>query len=50
MNILEPGMKAPLFTLTNQDGKKVRIKDFKGKRLALFFYHEEDTTTCTVEV
>jgi peroxiredoxin Q/BCP len=37
MNILEPGMMAPLFTLTNQDGKKVSLKDFKGKRLALFF-------------
>lgn len=49
MNILEPGMKAPLFTLTNQDGKKVSLKDFKGKRLALFFYPEDDTPTCTVE-
>jgi peroxiredoxin Q/BCP len=49
MNILEPGMMAPLFTLTNQDGKKVSLKDFKGKRLALFFYPEDDTPTCTVE-
>jgi peroxiredoxin Q/BCP len=49
MNILEPGMMAPLFTLTNQDGKKVSLKDFKGQKVALFFYPEDDTPTCTVE-
>ena len=49
MSTLEPGMKAPSFTLKDQDGKKVSLKDFKGKKLALFFYPEDDTPTCTVE-
>lgn len=44
------GMKAPAFTLLNQHGEKVALKDFLGKKVALFFYPEDDTPTCTQEV
>ena len=40
---LEPGSKAPGFTLTADDGKTVRLADFKGKRLVLFFFPKADT-------
>lgn len=46
---LQPGNKAPAFTLSNQDGNKVSLKDFKGKKVALFFYPKDDTETCTIE-
>lgn len=49
MTTIEAGAKAPSFTLTDQDGNKVSLTDFKGKRMALFFYPEDDTPTCTVE-
>jgi peroxiredoxin Q/BCP len=40
---LEPGRKAPDFTLTADDGKTVRLADFKGKRVVLFFYPKAAT-------
>jgi peroxiredoxin Q/BCP len=46
---LHAGMKAPAFKANDQDGKTVSISDFKGGKLALFFYPEDDTPTCTVE-
>ena len=46
---LEPGQKAPLFTGLDQDGKKISLADFKGKKVVLFFYPEDDTPTCTVQ-
>jgi len=47
--MLTEGNKAPAFTGTDQDGNKVSLKDFKGIKLALFFYPEDDTPTCTIQ-
>lgn len=40
-------MKAPLFTAPDQDGKEVRLEDFKGKKVVLFFYPKDNTPGCT---
>lgn len=47
--ILKPGDKAPAFSLKNQAGEKVSLKDFKGQKLVIFFYPKDMTPTCTVE-
>jgi peroxiredoxin Q/BCP len=47
--MLTEGMKAPAFSGTDQDGNKVSLKDFKGKKLVLYFYPADDTPTCTVQ-
>ena len=49
MATLKEGMKAPEFNLLANDGKKVSLKDFKGKRVVLYFYPKDDTPGCTVE-
>lgn len=49
MITLKEGDKAPAFTGTDQNGKKVSLSSFKGKKLVLFFYPEADTPTCTIE-
>ena len=41
--------KAPAFTLLNQDGKKVKLSDFKGKLVVLFAYPKAATSGCTVQ-
>jgi peroxiredoxin Q/BCP len=46
---LQIGEKAPVFTGIDQDGKKVSLNDFKGQKLVLFFYPEDDTPTCTIQ-
>ncbi len=46
---LEVGKKAPAFTLNNQDGAKVSLKDFAGQRVVLYFYPADDTPGCTTE-
>jgi peroxiredoxin Q/BCP len=46
---LEVGAKAPGFTLLNQDGVKVSLKDFAGERVVLYFYPADDTPGCTKE-
>lgn len=46
---LKEGEKAPAFTGVDQDGKKLSLKDFAGKKVVLFFYPEDDTPTCTVQ-
>ena len=43
------GNKAPDFSLFNQDGKKVSLKDFKGKNVVLYFYPKDNTSGCTKE-
>lgn len=45
----EEGKKAPLFTLKNQDGKDISLKDFSGKKVILYFYPKDDTPGCTRE-
>jgi peroxiredoxin Q/BCP len=46
---LKEGMKAPAFKAQDQDGNTVSLKDFEGKKVALFFYPKDNTPTCTVE-
>lgn len=46
---LQEGQKAPAFTGTDQNGKKVSLSDYKGKKLVLYFYPEDDTPTCTIQ-
>lgn len=41
--------KAPAFTLKNQDGEQVRLADFAGQRLVLYFYPKADTPGCTAQ-
>ena len=44
------GNKAPAFTLTNQKGEKVALKDFSGKKnVVLYFYPRASTPGCTVQ-
>jgi peroxiredoxin Q/BCP len=47
MITLQPGDKAPLFAGTDQDGKIISLKDYRGKKVAIFFYPQDDTPTCT---
>jgi peroxiredoxin Q/BCP len=49
MIMLHEGEKAPLFTGEDQDGKKVSLKSRRGKKVALYFYPEDDTPTCTIQ-
>ncbi|MBA4167150.1 MAG: thioredoxin-dependent thiol peroxidase [Chitinophagaceae bacterium] len=48
-SMLKKGDKAPSFTANDQNGEPVSLNDFKGKKLALFFYPKDDTPTCTKE-
>ena len=45
--MLEVGTKAPAFTLPDQDGKMVSLKDFKGQKVVLYFYPKDNTPGCT---
>jgi peroxiredoxin Q/BCP len=49
MLTLKAGDKAPDFITTDQNGKPVRLSDYKGKKVALYFYPKDDTPTCTTE-
>jgi len=46
---LKVGDKAPAFTLSDQNGKKVKLSDFKGKRVVLYFYPKALTGGCTTQ-
>jgi peroxiredoxin Q/BCP len=46
---LEPGAKAPKFTLPRDGGGTVSLADFAGQKLVLFFYPRADTPGCTKE-
>lgn len=46
---VEVGVKAPVFSLPDQDGKTVALKDMKGKHVVLYFYPKDDTPGCTKE-
>ena len=45
--MLEAGMKAPDFTLQDQDGNNVSLMDFAGKKVILYFYSKYNTSGCT---
>ncbi|MBZ0200862.1 MAG: thioredoxin-dependent thiol peroxidase [Ignavibacteriaceae bacterium] len=47
--MVEVGKKAPLFSLKNQDGKTIKLADFKGKNVVLYFYPKDNTSGCTQE-
>lgn len=46
---METGKAAPAFTLKDQNGNKVSLKDFRGKRVVIYFYPKDDTPGCTKE-
>jgi len=45
--MLETGMKAPDFTLNDQNGNPVRLSDFAGRKVVLYFYPRDNTPGCT---
>ena len=45
--MLQPGTKAPDFCLQDKDGRTVRLSDFAGRRLVLYFYPKDTTPGCT---
>jgi thioredoxin-dependent peroxiredoxin len=46
---LREGMKAPAFEGTDQDGNSVKLTDFIGKKVVLYFYPKDNTPGCTAE-
>ena len=48
--MLQEGMQAPEFTLTDKDGKHVSLSDFLGKKVVLYFYPKDNTPGCTHQV
>ena len=47
--MIEVGKKAPAFTLESSDGDKVKLSDFAGKPVVVYFYPRDNTPGCTVE-
>ena len=47
MSTLSVGDPAPLFTLSDQEGRSVSLQDFQGKKLLIYFYPRADTPGCT---
>jgi len=45
--MLDIGMKAPEFTLMNQNGEEISLADFRGKKVVLYFYPKDNTSGCT---
>jgi thioredoxin-dependent peroxiredoxin len=46
---IELGQKAPSFTLSDQSGEKLKLADFLGKPVVIYFYPKDDTPGCTTE-
>jgi peroxiredoxin Q/BCP len=46
---LKPGDKAPTITLLDQRGDKVKLSDFKGRKVLVYFYPKADTPGCTAQ-
>ncbi|WP_299554867.1 thioredoxin-dependent thiol peroxidase [Seonamhaeicola sp.] len=49
MTTLKAGDQAPNFEVLDEQGNTVKLSDFKGKKLVVFFYPKANTPTCTVE-
>ena len=49
MTHLKEGEKAPAFTGKDQNGNTISLTNFKGQKIALYFYPEDDTPTCTIQ-
>ncbi len=45
--MMQVGMKAPDFTLSDQNGRNVSLSDFLGKKVVLYFYPKDNTPGCT---
>lgn len=48
-SMMQPGERAPDFTIPDQDDKPVTLSELRGKRVVLFFYPRDSTTDCTLE-
>jgi peroxiredoxin Q/BCP len=46
---LKEGLKAPSFAGIDQNGRDVKLSDFSGKKVILYFYPKDNTTGCTAE-
>jgi peroxiredoxin Q/BCP len=49
MPLVDPGQKAPAFSLKDQDGSAHRLSDYAGRPVVLYFYPKDDTPGCTQE-
>ncbi len=49
MAALEPGTKAPSFTLQTDEGATVSLRDYRGRKVVLYFYPKDDTPGCTTQ-
>ena len=47
--MIEEGEAAPDFALPDQDGEEVRLRDFRGRTVVLYFYPKADTPGCTTQ-
>lgn len=47
--MLQIGDKAPAFSARDENGKVVKLSDFEGKKVILYFYPKDNTPTCTVQ-
>lgn len=47
--LLSIGAEAPDFTAPDQDGRTIRLSDFRGRKVVLYFYPKDDTPGCTKE-
>jgi thioredoxin-dependent peroxiredoxin len=47
--VLEPSAPAPDFTLPDQDGRAVKLSDFRGQPVVVYFYPKAETSGCTVQ-
>ena len=47
--MLETGIKAPEFILPDQDGREVRLRDYRGRKVILYFYPKDMTSGCTAQ-
>ena len=49
MTHLQEGQQAPVFSGNNQDGKRISLTDYSGKKVVLYFYPKDMTPGCTTE-
>ncbi|TRZ45346.1 thioredoxin-dependent thiol peroxidase [Robertkochia solimangrovi] len=49
MSLLKAGDKVPDFSVNDQDGNRISLKDYRGKKLIVFFYPKASTPGCTAE-
>lgn len=47
--MLKPGQPAPDFELESDSGESIRLSDFRGNKVILYFYPKDDTSGCTAE-